>query len=197
VKPGNREFDRGNCNTDRRSVFNLTALAQTPQFSNNTLRMVATGWHLSGIYRFSTGEPLDVTGGVDRALNGVTVGGANSAGRQRPNQLVANAYQDNSARPYTQWLNPAAFSLPDLGTYGNVGYDAFHGPNAWSFDMSLSRTFDLREAQHLEVRAEAFNVMNSFRPVSPATNISQTNTFGQIRQSLDPRILQFALKYVF
>jgi hypothetical protein len=156
-----------------------------------------TGWHLSGIYRVSSGDPLDVTGGVDRALNGVTVGGANSAGRQRPNQLMANAYQDDSGRANTSWLNPAAFTLPDLGTYGNVGYNAFHGPRTWSFDMSLSRTFALREAQRLEVRADAFNVTNSFRPMDPATNISQTNTFGQIRAAYDPRILQFALKYVF
>jgi hypothetical protein len=146
VKPGDRDFDRGNCGTDRRNVFNLTALAQTPQFSNNKLKMLLTGWHLSGIYRVSSGDPLDVTGGVDRALNGVTVGGANSAGRQRPNQLMANAYQDDSGRANTSWLNPAAFALPDLGTYGNVGYNAFHGPRTWSFDMSLSRTFALREA---------------------------------------------------
>ena len=76
--------------------------------------------------------------------------------------------------------------------------------------MSLSRGFNLREAQSLDVRAEAFNVTNSFRPAGiagapslaggvgsgNATALS-SNTFGQIRNALDPRILQFAVKYVF
>ena len=62
--------------------------------------------------------------------------------------------------------------------------------------MALSRTFSLREITKLEVRAEAFNVTNSFRPGIPNTTINN-NTFGQIRTALDPRILQFALKYVF
>ena len=48
----------------------------------------------------------------------------------------------------------------------------------------------------LEVRAEAFNVTNSFRPGQPNNNLS-SNTFGVIRTALPPRIMQFALKYVF
>ena len=48
----------------------------------------------------------------------------------------------------------------------------------------------------LEFRAEAYNVTNSFRPGDPATALSSP-TFGQIRSALDPRVLQFALKYSF
>src|SRR5438093_4362331 len=44
-----------------------------------------TGWRLSGIYRFSSGSPLDVTNGTDQALNGVAVGSSHSVARQRPN----------------------------------------------------------------------------------------------------------------
>ena len=70
------------------------------------------------------------------------------------------------------------------------------GPKTWAFDRALSRTFNFREMQRVEIRAEAFNVTNSFRPGNPNTTIS-SNTFGQIRTALDPKILQFALKYVF
>jgi predicted RNA methylase len=48
----------------------------------------------------------------------------------------------------------------------------------------------------VEVRAEAFNLTNSFRPGNPNTVITNPQ-FGVIRTSLDPRIMQFALKYVF
>ena len=195
-KPNDRDFDRGNCLSDRRQVFNLTAVAQTPQFSNAMLRKFAGSWKISPLYRFSSGQPLDVVSGVDQALNGVTVGSSNSTLRQRPNQVLANGYLDSSARPFTQWLNPAAYQLPQAGSYGNLGYNAVVGPHTWSFDMALSRTFNIREMQRLEIRAEAFNVLNSFRPGAPST-ILNSNTFGQIRTALDQRIMQFALKYAF
>jgi hypothetical protein len=48
-----------------------------------------------------------------------------------------------------------------------------------------------------EVRAEGFNVSNSFRagPVTVARN--NTAQFGQILTALDPRILQLAVKFTF
>ena len=62
--------------------------------------------------------------------------------------------------------------------------------------MSVSRAFNFRESQRLEFRVEAYNVTNSFRPGQPNATLNNAN-FGVIRTSLDPRILQFALKYVF
>jgi hypothetical protein len=70
------------------------------------------------------------------------------------------------------------------------------GPGTWQFDMALTRTFQLREAQNLEFRAEAFNVTNAFRMQDPVTNFNASN-FGQVTSAKDPRIMQFALKYVF
>jgi len=84
-----------------------------------------------------------------------------------------------------------------------VGRNSAVAPGAWSFDLALSRAFRLSETHRLEARAEAYNVTNSFRPTLGTGNQAQfnqslaTNTFGQIRLSLDPRILQFALKYAF
>jgi hypothetical protein len=188
VNPNNRRFDRGNCSSDRRHLLNLTTVAQTPQFQNTTLRAIATGWRLSGIYRFSTGAPLTVTAGTDRALNGI--------GGQRPDQVLASPYGDKSGGPMTQFLNPAAFALPALGTFGNLGRFNIRGVNTWAFDLSLSRTFQVREDQRFEFRAEAYNVLNSFRPGDPNTAFNNS-TFGVIRTAADPRIMQFAVKYVF
>jgi len=193
----NRRFDRGNCSSDRRQIFNLTAVADSPQFANKTLRMVGTGWRLSGIYRWSTGAYLTVTSGLDRALNGDIT-------PQRPNQILPNPYGDGSLKNY---LNPRAFTQPDLGRLGNIGTYNILGPAFWQFDMALSRVFQLRESQKLEFRVEAFNVTNSLRKGNPGATsaapfISTTvplnsNTFGQITTSGDARVMQFALKYVF
>jgi len=203
TKPSDRKFDQGNCFSDRRHIFNFTAVAQTPQFSNHTLSVLATGWRLSGIYRWSSGTPLNIVSGIDNALTGT--------GLQRANQVLANPYKDKSGRPNTQWIDPAAFATPAPGTYGNVGFDSLVAPSTWSFDMALSRSFNIHEMQRFEVRAEAFNVTNSFIPMgisgavagaNVSTGQNQTiafnsNTFGQIRTAQPPRIMQFALKYVF
>jgi hypothetical protein len=136
---------------------------------------------------------------VDQALNGIAAGGQNSSARQRPNQVLADAYIDRSGGPLTQWLNRQAFVLPAVGTYGNVGYDEFVGPSNWGIDAAVSRTFNVREMQRLEFRAEAFNLTNSFQPGNPTTAING-NTFGIIRTQstgVTARVLQFALKYVF
>ena len=53
------------------------------------------------------------------------------------------------------------------------------------------------EVQRLEFRAEAFNVLNSYRRGNPNTNFSSSD-FGRITGAGgEARIMQFALKYVF
>ena len=199
LDPNNRNLDRGNCGSDRRHLVTLTSLWQTPKFSNKAVNIVASDWRISGIYRYTSGRPLDVTSGVDQALNGIAAGGQNSSARQRPNQILADAYVDRSGGPLTQWLNRNAFVNPAVGSYGNVGYNQFVGPSNWGIDAAVSRTFNVREMQRLEFRAEAFNLTNSFMPGNPATAING-NTFGVLRTqstTVTSRVLQFALKYVF
>jgi hypothetical protein len=189
TKPFDRRFDRGNCTTsavDRRHIFNLSGVAETPQFSNMTLRAVASGWRFSPIFRVLSGEYLAVTTNQDRSLTG-------AFGLQRVNQLMADPYGDKTPGKY---LNPSAFTLPALGTYGNVGSGSIAGPGTWQFDASLSRTFQFRENQKMEFRAEAFNLTNAFRMNNPETNLN-SNIFGQVTSAKDPRIMQFALKYFF
>ena len=188
TNPDDRHFDRGNCNlsaTDRRHLFNVSAVAQTPQFSNRVLRTIGSGWRVSPIIKIISGSYMSITTNQDRVLNGIT--------GQRVNQLMANPYGDKSPN---RFLNPDAFALPALGTWGNSGSGAVRGPSTWDFDLALSREVQLREAQKLEFRAEAFNVTNSFRMTNPTTNLS-SNLFGQVTTARDPRIMQFALKYFF
>jgi hypothetical protein len=207
--PNNRRRDRGNCEIDQRHNFNLTGVGETPQFANRTLRLLGAGWRLSGIYRISSAGSI-VASSQSSGIRTVTLGqpsgstvGGSSGDRclcdisgQRPDLVLSNVYLDTSARPGTQWLNPAAFAQPALGTLGNVGRAVLKLPPSWQFDLSLSRVFRFRESQSMEFRAEAYNVLNSFRSGAIDTNLSSAQ-FGKIRNALDPRILQFALKYLF
>jgi hypothetical protein len=49
----------------------------------------------------------------------------------------------------------------------------------------------------VEIRAEAFNVLNGVRFNNPAVVLSNPNTFGRLLSAQDPRIMQFAIKYAF
>src|SRR5204863_1367584 len=129
--------------TDRRHVFNLTAVAQTPTFSGKTLRAVATGWRFSPIVRIQSGAYLTATTSADVALNGI--------GAQRVNQVLGKFYGDGSNLRY---LNPTAFALPAMGTLSNMAPVTIRGPKTWQFDAALSRTFRLGVTKRIEVRAK-------------------------------------------
>jgi Carboxypeptidase regulatory-like domain len=106
---------------------------------------------------------------------------------------LANPYGKKTADNY---LNPAAFALPAAGTLGTMGAASIEGPRYWQFDFALSRVFRFGEVRRVEFRAEDFNVFNAVRLNDPVTNLNSGN-FGQITSARDPRIMQFALKYVF
>jgi hypothetical protein len=53
------------------------------------------------------------------------------------------------------------------------------------------------DTHRLEARLESFNFLNWTRYTNPGTNLNATNTFGRITNALDPRVMQFAVKYSF
>ncbi len=181
------EVDKGRCDAWRKHIFNLTASIETPEFTGTTARMLASGWRLSGVFRAQSGQPLTITTGADRALSGM------QATNQRANQVSDNVYGDGTINNF---LNPSAFAQPALGTYGNSRRNAYDGPTRKVVDLSLVRQFRLPNSQQIEARVEAFNALNWVNLGNPATNLSAAN-FGRITTSDDPRIMQFALKYVF
>ena len=142
----------------------------------------------------SSGSPLSIIAGGDPALSGVAFRGGRI---QRANQILDDVFDNRNADPATNYLNAAAFAKPAAGTLGNSGRNSIQGPGTWGLDVALTRVFQFGDTQRMEVRAEAFNLTNSFLPVNPATELRTSRTFGIIRNSYDPRILQFALKYVF
>jgi hypothetical protein len=195
--PNDRHRDRGNCSTatidggqatDRRHVFNFTAILESPKFQERVLNQIASNWRLSSSYRFLSASFLSVTNGSDVALSGV------ATNDQRANQLRADVLcQPRSAGC---WIDPAAYGTPVAGTLGNAGRASVPGPGFFGIDAAISRIFRVRESIKLEVRGEAFNLTNSVRLNAPVTARSSTQ-FGTIITAQDPRIMQVALKLVF
>jgi hypothetical protein len=91
-------------------------------------------------------------------------------------------------------VNPA--SLLGQFTYGTFGRNVLRGPGAFNANLSIAKTFRLRETTELEFRMDAFNVLNNAEFGNPDTNIGD-QSFGQISSTADPRILQVALHLKF
>jgi len=128
-----------------------------------------------------------VTTGVDSALTGQNA--------QRAIQVLDDPFLPNPT--YEAWLNPAAFAVPAAGTYGTMPLDAFRGPGRWNIDANLSRNFALTASKQLQLRIEAFNLLNHANPANPVTNLSNAN-FGKVTSlSQAPRVIQVATKLSF
>jgi hypothetical protein len=205
---GNRRQFRGNClGIDRRQLFGMSMVATTPQFSNRTLRILASNWQFAPILSIASAQLFSVFSGTDRALT--------SVGSQPPNLVdPQNVYP--SKQTAAKWINGVGtFALADPGTYGNVGYNSFKGPGTFQLNMAVSRTFAIRERQSLQVRAEAFNLPNHVNLATPGAGgpggigrgvTLNSPNFGQITsdisgnsglQSGDYRIVQLAFKLIF
>jgi len=182
--------NRGNCaglEVDRRHNFNLSTVYATPRFANEIARKLATGWQVSTIVKVLSGDYFSVSSGIDSALAGISAD-------ERANQVLADVYAPNKG--INRYLNPSAFGAAATGKYGNLGPNNIEGPGFFGIDMGLARRFQVRERQALEVRGEAFNVLNHVNPLDPVTTLTST-TFGTIQAASDPRSLQLALKYMF
>jgi len=89
--------------------------------------------------------------------------------------------------------------------YGNSGVGILPGPGQVNFDTAIIKTTRLTESQSIQFRAEFFNLFNHAQFNGPSQNtvipaLPQVNspTGGWITStSVNPRVLQFALKYLF
>jgi hypothetical protein len=202
-----RAHDRSNCQSneiggtfsaDRRQIFNLTVVYQTPKLSNVWASRFLSDWKLAPIYSLKSSYWISAYLSTDVALNGDT-------GNERPVQVLSNPLCANTSP--SCWINPKAFVSPAPGTLSGLGRNNIPGPGFFGIDMEISREFPIREGYRFEIRAEAFNLTNSFRAgislpslqagASGVNTTFGTPTFGQITSALDPRIMQMAMKFSF
>ena len=184
-EPDDPDMDEGHCDQDRKHVANGTMGYQTPQFGG-PMGIVASNWRVSGILGIRSGAWLNITTGLDNALNG-QIG-------QRPNKVSDDVY---GAKTLDSYLNRAAFAAPAPGTFGDLEYRAVEGPGYWTIDVALSRLIQFGGTQNIELRLESFNLTNNFNWGLPATNLNQAQ-FGRITTNGGaPRIMQFGIRYSF
>ena len=176
------------------------------------------GWRVGGIVNARSGVPINVV--ISRpdttTVNGATViniPGGNSRGTQRPDLVPGvNPYLDGGG---VRWLNPAAFTTPQPGTFGNLPRNFLRGPEFWQLDLMFSKDLRFMNTQNVQVRVELFNITNRLNFENPAATLpngtpgvpftdAQAGTFGYILGPLNrtvglgtARQTQISLRYSF
>lgn len=195
----NRNGEKGDCNFDRRHIFNSSLVVESPGFGTGFAKALSEGWQLAPIVSLYTGQPFSVTTGSDVSLTGENL--------DRPNVVpnVSNPFPHTTS----EWFNTAMFAggcttaayvgNPDcvpLGTFGDAARDIFHGPGTIQWDMSASRIFRFSERFRLQYKAEFFNIMNHANWNAPSSGLT-SSTYGQVTTFGSPRLIQMSLKMTF
>jgi hypothetical protein len=183
--------EHGDNISDVRQSFNLSVLYQLPygagqkhgSNANAIARGVLGGWQVGTLFNARTGLPIDVeiaraaivyrnnttglittspvvSNGVVQTTPIVNVpGGGQSRNVARPDLVPGvDPYLHNRGWLY---INPAAFAMPQPGTYGNLARNALRGPGISQLDLTISKKFPVKESMNFELRAECYNILNS------------------------------------
>ena len=200
--PFDHHNDRGNSDFDYRHIFTASVVWNSPKISSmpNLVRAVLGDWQASTIFTAQTGGWLTVFSGQDRSLSGV---GADRADALLPSSQFLNAAADTRGEKFAQYINPAAFGLAAIGTFGNAGRNTLNMPGGWKDDFSLQKRFPIHESFGVAFRTDFYNVFNhpllnggvynglaSLRPVS-------SPAFGRLTATTSGRIIQFKLGFYF
>jgi len=151
------------------------------------------GWQMNGLWGVQTGTPFTINVSVDTANIGSTNGGVN-----RGNVVLGQSVSlPADQRSTSQWFNTAAFTAPPAYTFGNAGRNTVTGPGLITADTSLAKNTRLTERVALQLRFEAFNLINHPNYSTPNRSVNSPQ-FGSITsQNGSARQFQLGGKVVF
>jgi hypothetical protein len=189
---------------------------------------VAGGWSVSGIHQYQSGRPIHIEYDASGPSNPFFAAGDGFSFRPNivPNQPFKNpAYRKSCSHPTVGsgrnpcqfYINPAAFSLPAPGEFGNAPnlISALHMPAYINEDLSVSKRTTIHENLDLQFQANFFNafnrvifssggnaqtfIINAAPPDLSSSSLQDSQTiFGiMTAQQNQARIIQFGMKLEF
>jgi hypothetical protein len=190
---------------------------------------ITGGWSVSGIQQYQSGRPIHIEYDSVGAGNPYFAAGDGYSFRPNivPGQPFRNpAYQKSCSGPILQttgrnpcqfYINPAAFSSPAVGTFGNAPnfIPQLRLPAYLDEDLSVSKRTKITDKLDLQIQANFFNAFNrvvfsdggdpttyiqNYAPpnLSAASLANSTTVFGiMTAQQNAPRIIQFGARLEF
>jgi hypothetical protein len=161
-----------------------------------------SGWGVDGITTFQKGFPLPISYGGSTALSQASLG----IGVLRPNVVPGCT----KGAPHVKesggigWVNTTCFTAPSDFGFGNESRvdPTLRGEGIDNWDLAVFKTtsFGPGERFGLQFRTEFFNTFNRVQFGAPNTAccLSNNASFGITSSQLNnPRLIQFALKFMF
>lgn len=118
------------------------------------------GWQVLGIAQMRSGNPLTVFVQRNRSRSQWAPSLGPGLGFDRPNLAPGRTYEDAVTGDPARYFDPTAFQLQPEGTLGTLGRGALIGPNLRTFNLSLIKSTQIKEAVNLQFRVETFNLFN-------------------------------------
>ena len=139
---------------DQRQLATLTAQYTSGEGLGGGTLM--SGWRGRLLKEWTVvGTMTEGTGLPETPVYPVTVPGTGYSNIIRPRLTGANIYKSGVTH-----LNAAAYSAPAPGQWGTAGRDSITGPNQFSLNSSLARTFRPHGKLFLDLSISATNVLN-------------------------------------
>jgi len=194
IDPSRHAFDYGPAGFDHTHRLVISYVWTLPTFANSNrfLRAVLGGWEHTGIMTFQSGGVFTVLAGKDQSQTGLN----HDRAVQIPGVDPFASGTCGTPTPCVKWLNPNAFTVPAIGTFGTLGKDSFRGPGFFGWDTGLFKNIPITERARFQFRAEFFNLLNHTNLNSPTASVNSSG-FGNINGAGSPRIGQLALKLMF
>jgi carboxypeptidase family protein/TonB-dependent receptor-like protein len=191
------EFDRGPASNDVRHRLNGSFIVELPGISrgHRIINDILGGWQVSGIVQIRSGSVLRVQqpSGIDRSRPDVVPGV----------DLVFSDWRDRCDGRGCTYLNPAGFTRVPLSSITNATLrpgtymlDMARGPSSTNVHMTLAKNFTIVQGMRMQVRAEAFNVLNMKNYNDPELRINNSE-FGRISGAGGSRRFQFSSRFTF
>ncbi len=192
--PFNLRNDWGLSNDNVSHVFHLSEVWQVPHFQlNGFAGRLANGWEVTSISTWQGGFPFSVFSGLDNSFSGVGYDHADFTGSNYSQAVLSG---QSHGQMVNQYFKTSLFTYNAIGRFGDAGKNVLIGPRSFNTDLALIKDTTVTEYTKVQFRAEFFNVFNNVNFYAPSNSVVNQN-FGAITSAKDPRILQFALKFVF
>ncbi|MBZ5532044.1 MAG: carboxypeptidase regulatory-like domain-containing protein [Acidobacteriia bacterium] len=151
--------EKGNSNFDAR--HRLTWIFGYMLPNPTTAKTLTNGWSVNGILRLSSGQPYNLNSfsnynNSNEFLERPDVVGNPFAGTGGPGQLLnLSAF----AAPCT-WDPVAGGCIAGTQHFGNLGRNAFVGPDFKNFDFALAKDTKVGDKVNVQLRIDIFNIFN-------------------------------------
>jgi hypothetical protein len=185
----NLKLDWGRSGFDVRNAATINVVDALPYGRNGNIRgangLFLGGWNVAGIFNYQGGLPFAPELSFNPSNNGDTTNPV------RPS-LNPNFHGKIITGNPNQYFVPTAFVVPQAGTYGNLQRDSLTGPAVTELDTSLYKTVHLAERLNLQLRGDAFNILNPSNFNTPnlvvysSATSAPSSTTGLITSTLPP-----------